>query len=161
MHVAADAASAEEGPTDQRRDHAGRQSFWVVGFADDLIDRRSAGFRFAAGRFGRESSGSSIKVSVDAGFVTANLVDIPHDQQFVGERFEWLENSVESFGLKWRRDAKSEEDVKGPDRGGGRLFIRSGKCHLFEKRQPDRDGSQTFQRCTASDASVGHCFDSV
>ena len=86
-------------------------------------------------------------MGVNARFVGPYLVDAPHNQQFVAQRLERFEDSVETFLLQWGRNAQPEKYV---ECSHGNISRRnSGRRHFFQQRQPDRDATKTLQ-CRAS-----------
>ena len=94
-------------------------------------------------------------MGIDSVLVAANLIDVPHDQQLVGQRLERFEYAVEAFGLQRRGDAESEEDIKRPDRNRlGHSPAGRGDQHLFQQRESNGDGSQSLEQCAA--ANVRH-----
>ncbi len=96
-------------------------------------------------------------MSIDALFVAANLIDVPHDQQLVGQRLERFQHAVESLGLQWSRDAQPEEDIEGPN--GHRLINGAAGAshqHLVEQRQANGDRTGSTQNRATTDWLAGH-----
>jgi hypothetical protein len=106
-----------------------------VRLTNHLVNRRPARFGFPIGRLSRKGTGSTVVMGVDPFFIAAHLIHIPHDQQLVLQRFEWLQYIVEAFGLQRSGNSQTKEDVKRPHRN---LWLRrggqAGRNHLLQQR---------------------------
>src|SRR5690606_5509802 len=99
VDVAADSASSEEGPGDDRRDRPFRKPVGVGDLADHLIEGRTSRARLAVGRLRGEGARRAVIVRVDPGFVATDLVDVTEDGELLLERPKRLEHAIEAFLL--------------------------------------------------------------
>ena len=96
-------------------------------------------------------------MGVDSLLITADLVDVSHDEQLAAQRLQGLEHALEALGLQRGRDPESEEDVESPDwhlplQGEG----RGGPEHLFKERKADGDTAEALENRTAAEALFFH-----
>jgi|TARA_A200000159_G_scaffold134699_2_gene133413 hypothetical protein len=95
-----------------------------------LVERGSAGAGFPVWGGGSEGCGGPVKVCVNAGLISADVIDTSHNKQFIGERFEGLHDTIKSLFLECRWDTKAKEEIEGPHWNGTAVGIWSSR-HLF------------------------------
>jgi len=149
VDIAANAAAAEKRTRHEGGNHPRRESVRVVGLTDDLVDGRTSGAGFPAGRFGGEGGAGTVEVSVDALLVAADMIDIAHDKQLLPEWKKGREHIVEAFPLQGSGDTETEEDVESANGDFARGRGRGRRHHFLEERQTDSGAAQAAEQCAS------------